>query len=74
MTLTYIGEDRDHCVCPGLVTRQAAVHSSILLLHVSNDKYSIRSHSMSVKHKHTIQSIHCILSKERKNEEVSLLK
>lgn len=60
VTLTNVGEDGGHGVCPSLVAGQAAIHSSILFLHVSYTQCAIRGHPMSEDTRYTIQYFHGI--------------
>lgn len=56
VALTNISKDGGHCVSPSLVAGQAAVHSSILFLHVSYNQSAVRSHPVS-EHKQDSQFI-----------------
>lgn len=68
VTLTNVSEGGGHRVCSSLIAGQAAIHPSILLLHVPYKQRAIRSHPMSEHTRYTIQySILCTLKNGWKN-------
>lgn len=66
VTLTDVSEDGSHCVCPSLVAGQAAIHSSILFLQVSNDQGAIRSHPVSEPTRYTMPYFHSVRGEQVK--------